>query len=59
MPVINSWLLYKKVTGKKCTLGAYREELAVSLCRGGIDTIGKDVEGNQMNQLSNNKKSKN
>lgn len=38
LTVVNSWLIYIKVTGKKCTLGAYREELAVSLCRGGIDT---------------------
>ncbi|XP_025202907.1 piggyBac transposable element-derived protein 3-like [Melanaphis sacchari] len=46
--VVNSWLLYKKVTGKKCTLGAYREELAVSLCRGGINT--REGRGRKSNE---------
>lgn len=47
MTVVNSWLLYKKVKCQNITLAAFREQLSVSLCRGGLDT--RQVRGRRSN----------
>lgn len=47
MTVVNSWLLYKKVKNQNITLAAFREQLSVSLCRGGLYT--RQVRGRRSN----------
>jgi hypothetical protein len=56
MTVVNSWLMYKKVTGNTMPLSKFREHLSVTLIQSGIAKRGKGRPSSSFEVQDNIKK---